>query len=288
MLTSKEEIAQWLNNYFVHNYFIYDDLTVDVNGDIDLFRLDLIELPIQFGFIRGDFSLRGNKLTSLKGCPYEVTGVFDCSFNQLTSLEFCPSKVGKDFLAFHNQLTSLKYSPKTVNGSFHFNKNNVTSLEHITPIIGKNLNGEENQLTNLSHFPSVGENIYLSNNKITSLKGIQSHIDGNFQINSNPLKNFDDMPCHINGEFYCLNIPFPFDNFNYQDIYIADEIKLTHHQDDASFLDNLARYIDHVSFDEKNLYIHYSDLQSYFLKKQLQENLTQHLEEKNNISQRKI
>jgi len=59
---------------------------VNVTGDVELFNMDLIRLPVKFGNVGRDFWCSRNQLTSLEGAPSQVGGVFYCSDNQLTSL----------------------------------------------------------------------------------------------------------------------------------------------------------------------------------------------------------
>jgi hypothetical protein len=81
----------------IKNYTINDDLVVDVNGAVDLYKRELTSFPVQFG---------------------KVTEWFNCSRNQLTTLVGAPKKVGKSFHCFNNQLTSLAGAPQTVDGWF--------------------------------------------------------------------------------------------------------------------------------------------------------------------------
>ena len=62
---NRQEIKFWLNYHRIENYTINDDLTVDVVGDVDLIRMELTEIPFQFGVIKGSFYCYKNKLTSL-------------------------------------------------------------------------------------------------------------------------------------------------------------------------------------------------------------------------------
>jgi hypothetical protein len=72
MLKTKNEIKSWLNQYKIESYFINDNLTVNVNGSINLSYLKLIKIPIKFNRVNGNFF---------------------CAYNELTSLEFFPSEI---------------------------------------------------------------------------------------------------------------------------------------------------------------------------------------------------
>lgn len=128
-LKTKEEIENWLEDNFVKDYIINDDLTVDINSGTIRFAHKKIEyLPFQFGFINGNFNISNNKLKTLKGSPLEVKGDFNCSNNNLTSLEFCPKSIDKIFYCSNNKLTSLEFCPSFLEGLYCFN-NNITSLK---------------------------------------------------------------------------------------------------------------------------------------------------------------
>src|SRR5208283_1797550 len=84
----RAQIIKWLNTYGVKNYVINDDLTIDVNGNVNLTNKNLTKFPdfIKFNHVSGYFDCYHNQLTSLKGCPSSVDNYFDCRNNQLTSL----------------------------------------------------------------------------------------------------------------------------------------------------------------------------------------------------------
>ena len=97
-------IEAWLKKYKVSNYIIIEDLSVDVNGGVDLSFKGLVEIPVRFGVVSGNFDCSANKLTSLVGCPTSVGGSFSCFWNRLVSLEGCPVKIGGSFDCNSNKL----------------------------------------------------------------------------------------------------------------------------------------------------------------------------------------
>ena len=66
--TSEESIHKACEKYGIKDYQIVDG-KVNVEGDVDLSRKNLIRLPVRFGIVKGFFWCNGNKLTSLEGCP---------------------------------------------------------------------------------------------------------------------------------------------------------------------------------------------------------------------------
>ena len=122
-LGKDELIRKWLDEYKITNYTINDDLTIDVDGDVELDCYKEEQLPeyIQFRKVTWAFRIYAcYKLESLKGCPKEVGGNFSCCYcGKLTSLEGAPKKVDGDFdCNFCSKLTSLEGAPEKIGGYF--------------------------------------------------------------------------------------------------------------------------------------------------------------------------
>jgi hypothetical protein len=176
---SKENIDLICKEYYIKNYTINSDGTIDVIGDVDLFYCHLIKLPLKFGKVTGNFNCGNNKLTSLEGSPREVVGGFYCQSNQLTTLKGSPIKVGGDFTCTSNKLISLEGCTKKVGGTFTCYNNQLTSLIGCPEIIGRNF--------------------YCDNNNIKDFKGISEFFDGKFYCGGNPIWEiyslFNDVKC---------------------------------------------------------------------------------------------
>jgi hypothetical protein len=110
-----EEICE---KYYITNYSINPDGSIDVNGDVNLCNKKLTELPLVFNKVSGSFDCGDNQLTSLRSCPRWVGGYFHCHTNNLTSLEFSPEYIGDGFDCSNNYLTDLTGSPKEVRSYF--------------------------------------------------------------------------------------------------------------------------------------------------------------------------
>jgi hypothetical protein len=68
--------------------------------------------------IDGSIFIERTNITSLKGSPKEVNGVFKCVVSEITDLEGSPEYVGGDFWIGNNdKLESLKGAPKYINGA---------------------------------------------------------------------------------------------------------------------------------------------------------------------------
>jgi hypothetical protein len=76
--TTYKETKEWLDEMEIENYIINDDLTVDVNDDVNLVNKNLSYIPIKFGVINGGFYCSKNNLISLVGSPNIVKGNFYC------------------------------------------------------------------------------------------------------------------------------------------------------------------------------------------------------------------
>jgi len=120
------EIHNLCKKYHIKNYTINDDMSISVNGNVDL---SYKSIPIKFKEVTGYFYCSNNQLTSLKGCPETVGGSFYCHCNQLTSLKGCPETVGGHFNCHYNQLTSLEYCPESVGGHFSCYDNQLTNFD---------------------------------------------------------------------------------------------------------------------------------------------------------------
>jgi hypothetical protein len=166
LFESENSIHKLCREYRITNYTINDDVSIDVDGNVDLSYRSLTKLPLKFRNVSGYFSCHYNELTSLEGCPSSVGGSFYCDYNELTSLEGCPSSVGGDFSCNDNKLTSLEGSPSSVGGSFLCSRNKLTSLEGCPS--------------------SVGGGFWCSDNRLTSLEGSPSSVGGGFYCLSNP------------------------------------------------------------------------------------------------------
>lgn len=174
-----EEIKKVCEELELKNYTINDDMSIDVDGDVNLnwttfpVPMDAIRMstfPVRFGHVSGGFACSTNVLTSLVGAPHTVGGYFICDSNKLTNLEGSPHTVGGGFSCSFNKLTSLKGSPVTVGGYFYCQANKLSNL------IGGPIN--------------VGGNWCHSNKRLTSLEGFPRNIGGEIRENNDLVKRF--------------------------------------------------------------------------------------------------
>jgi len=165
-LKTKEEIKNWLDKHGVHHYIINNDLTIDVEHNVNLSSKELAEIPVQFRKVKGYFDCSDNKLVSLEGSPKKAGMGFFCHKNKLISLKYCTQDTNYYFVCFDNYLSSLEFSPKMIRGNFDCSDNKLTSLEHCPKIISGNFDCSDNQITSLKYYPKVRKRFYCTGNLI--------------------------------------------------------------------------------------------------------------------------
>ena len=134
--TTKEGVIEVCEKYKIIDYTINDDLSIDVDGGVNLNNMGLKYLPHRFNYVSGNFNCFVNKLKTLEGSPQTVDGDFSCYFNKLKTLKGSPQTVGGGFYCFDNKLESLEGSPKTINGDFDCSYNKLTDLEYFPEVNG--------------------------------------------------------------------------------------------------------------------------------------------------------
>jgi len=85
------------------NWKLNSNGEVDVEGRVDMSKMNLTKIPVKFG---------------------KVEGWFNCSFNNLTTLKNCPHTLEENIDFSNNQITTLEYFPKIINGELHCSMDN--------------------------------------------------------------------------------------------------------------------------------------------------------------------
>jgi hypothetical protein len=117
---TESKIREICKEYDIENYTINDDLSIDVDDDVDLSSKNLTEIPLKF-----------NKLDKIPLKFNRVRDSFICSENKLTSLIGCPEYVGYNFSCYTNKLKSLEGLPKYIGGYIEFDFNEIWSFKGI-------------------------------------------------------------------------------------------------------------------------------------------------------------
>jgi len=167
--TTREEVIQVCKRYDIKNYTINDDLSIDVNGNVDLSSRNLEYLPLRFNYVSSYFSCYDNELKTLEGCPQKIGSFFSCGINELKTLKSCPQTVGRGFYCFKNELKTLEGCPQIVNGDFSCSYNKLESLEGSPKTVGVDFNCVNNELKDLEHFPEVNGFIRINKNAVYHL-----------------------------------------------------------------------------------------------------------------------
>ena len=170
----KESIESICEKYDITNYIINSDGSIDVDGNVDLDKLELFRIPLKFRNVTENFNCSG--------------GYFNCFNNKLTTLEGAPQTVGGDFYCNDNKLTTLKGSPKSVGGNFECSGNQLTSLEYGPESVGGNFDCHSNQLTSLEGLPEIGGYINCRRNQIIDFRGVSEFFEGSFFCEDNPIE----------------------------------------------------------------------------------------------------
>lgn len=131
----EQEIRNICREFYIKNYSINEDGSVDVNGDVEIEEWEIEKLPLRFRNITGGFWINDNKLKSLKGCPKTVDEDFSCAGNFLVSLVGGPESVGGDFYCNDGKLRSLEGSPRRIGGDFHCDNNRIVDFKGVPELI---------------------------------------------------------------------------------------------------------------------------------------------------------
>jgi hypothetical protein len=169
----KNRIDALCKEYYIENYTINNDGTIDVDGNVYLSNYKLDALPITFGKVTGNFKCSNNLLTTLHGSPTEVGGTFDCSRNKLTSVEYSPDKVGSDFVCEDNELKNLKGCSNEIIGDIWIKANKINTLEFFPKKLGGYMFSYSNKL------PIIFENAFmgLGNSESETFLQYQNYYD---------------------------------------------------------------------------------------------------------------
>ena len=169
-LKNKKQIQDWLIHVNINltDCVIYDDLSVDVQENVNLSNCNISEIPIQFATIDGYFDISDNQLQNLKNSPKVVLGNFFCN---------------------NNQLTSLSGSPEYIKGSFECRDNRLNNLLGITQKIGGRVDCRSNHLITLDGIAEkLAGALICCFNKISSLKCAPKIMVSELICNYNPIQ----------------------------------------------------------------------------------------------------
>lgn len=175
-LETKEEIIDWLEDHKIKRYAI-DEETLEIEVFQNVMLIEKLDgyIPVNFRKINGFFSVGGCKLTTLKGCPQEITGGFFAMGNKLKSLEYGPKKVGNMYEVNYNYLRSLEGLPEKITGTFDCSYNKkLTSLVGLPKDFQANLKFTNTAIKTFEGAPEdIGNNnIICDDSQLITLNGM--------------------------------------------------------------------------------------------------------------------
>lgn len=172
LLTTRDDIKNWLDAHDVTHYTIHDNLRVTVNDSVILEDLALTRLPFEFSEVNGLLSLANNQLTTLEGIglPHKLEELI-VSGNEINSLKGCP-------------LVERLYA----------NDNKIESFEGL-PLNCKTLSLKNNRLCSLQGIDRASQlsRLIVCGNQIKTTKGLNIPIH-TLDVSQNPITELSDLP----------------------------------------------------------------------------------------------
>ena len=135
--TIKDEIKEFLHEcgLLKDQYNIYDDMSVDAVGPVNMSYKNLTKIPVKFNRCTSDFICEHNKLNTLVNAPRIIHGNFNCSFNHLDDLVGGPLFVSNNYNCSNNLIMSLKGIPSKLK-DFNCSGNLLRDLKDVPEISG--------------------------------------------------------------------------------------------------------------------------------------------------------
>jgi len=154
---AKTLINNWLNLMDIKSYKLTKRNSINVYSYVLLDNKNLDNIPsyIKFNHIMGGFHINDNQITSLKGCPYSVSGSFMASINKLSSLTYGPSVVKECYGVSFNKLNSLLGISEIIGLHLYLNNNNLKNLKYIPRVILGDLVIHNNPIETIDYFPEI-------------------------------------------------------------------------------------------------------------------------------------
>lgn len=203
---TRRRIAITCEFFGIKNYTIYDNMSIDVQGDVLLSYKSLTEIPLAFNTVTGNFICSYNNLTSMKGVPYCVGGVFDCSNNNLlSSLDYFPGDTENFRTSFNNgdveaaqrvsRIQSILKKPviqKSVIEKSRKQIEDICKQYHI-----------ENYTFNVDNSIDVDDDVILMEFDLEKIPIKFNNVTGSFNCSYNRLTSLQNAPKYVGEVFMC-------------------------------------------------------------------------------------
>lgn len=210
-------------------FFINDDLTIDIVGDIEInledahFAYTDILKTLRFNTIVGDFKMKDR---------------FYGRIRKLTNYDFLPHTISGDIDLTGNYIESFSQLPvKEVKGTLILNDNNISSLDN---------------MPNANYIQLIANKIYSLDNLESGDKRINK-----LSLRSNPIENIR----FIRGQFHVPLLEFLFNDSDAFDLFKEyDPIHPPVNKGDKPilYLDRLQSFMDSYDLDLDNKKTKYS------------------------------
>lgn len=168
---TEQRIHSICEEFAIKNYKINDDMSIDVDGDVNISNRGLTRLPLQFNYVNGDFDCSSNNLTNLNKINIECYK-FDCSHNNITTLKGSIIRAA-EFYFNNNKIKSFEGCELSDENNrpyfFDCSHNKIKSLEGFPFDDVPDFNCSYNRLTSLNGCPTSGEYLDTRNNNLRSL-----------------------------------------------------------------------------------------------------------------------
>lgn len=118
----RDKAKRWIKNTDKNcreNTYIFDDdgeqIIIHASGTVDISNNKFEKIPFKFGSINGSFIANNCDLHTLVNSPFEVKENYSIQGNLIKTLAGCPEYVGKNFDISNNfNLTTFASGPETV------------------------------------------------------------------------------------------------------------------------------------------------------------------------------
>ena len=259
----RSSIDDICKKYNITNYTINEDDSIDVDGNVNISNRDLIELPIKFKYVHGDFLCSFNRFSSLLGFPEYVGGDFDCMSNELTTLEGCPSEIRGNFSCNNNKLTSLQHFPYIIGNNIDISFNNLTSFDNYLPTeINGDFECSNNRLSNLKGSPeSIGSLLNIENNNITSFHWMPKKVKGSIALRGNNIQSIKYLEeCDFDNIYGDTYVELLYDIFKDHLKDYDEAMDIISKFDDFNIVTNLDMNVKTINLKRLNKFIDFYDL----------------------------
>lgn len=133
---SFDKIESICNELGIDNYVINNDNSVDVAGTVDISEKELVNIPIKFGVVTGNFICSNNKLTSLKNIPNRCDNIL-CDNNCLEYLDLtdiCCNMIWHDIEIYNKLSFAFDLKDNVKIQVMELNENNFKQIKRINTI----------------------------------------------------------------------------------------------------------------------------------------------------------